>query len=162
MPITQTDRGYRNALRAVRKMSRASSVVVGVQGDEAVAAKSVRDDDDSAQTVGEVAAAHELGLGVPERSWLRGWVDENERMIRDDLARVAREAMIGTRSVDDGMELLGLRYVGLIQARIAAGIPPELHLSTVARKGSAIPLIDTGQLRSAITAVLSEKIRGDR
>ena len=48
-------------------------------------------------------------------------------------------------------DLLGQKYVGQIQARISAGIPPPLAESTIARKGSSVPLIDTGQLRSAVT-----------
>ena len=48
------------------------------------------------------------------------------------------------------LELIGLFVKGLIQGRMSAGIPPPLKASTIARKGSSKPLINTGQLRASI------------
>jgi hypothetical protein len=39
----------------------------------------------------------------------------------------------------------------IVQMRISQGIPPALAQATVDRKKSSVPLVDTGQLRSAIT-----------
>jgi len=76
-------------------------------------------------------------------------VEENEAQIEDDLRKCGEEY---TRGRDGKLMLtrFGLRYVGLIQQRISSGIAPPNSPVTVARKGSATPLIDTGQLRSSI------------
>jgi hypothetical protein len=49
------------------------------------------------------------------------------------------------------LDRLGAKFVGDIQRRIKAHIPPPLQQSTIDRKGSSTPLIDTGVLWSSIT-----------
>lgn len=107
-------------------------------------------------TVLDVATFHEFGLGVPERSFLRGYVDENKARIRGMIKSLATMVQQGKLDQDTALEKLGLTIVGEIQKRIAKGIPPPNAESTIARKGSSTPLIDTGQLRSSIT----HKVRG--
>lgn len=103
-------------------------------------------------TLAELGEIHEFGLGVPQRSFIGDWVDETEREKMDQLRGVARAVVEGTiESVEDGFEQLGNLYVAQVQKRIADGIPPPLADMTVKAKGSSTPLIDTGQLRSAIT-----------
>ncbi len=116
---------------------------------------------DDRLTLLDLAAIHELGLGnVPERSFLRAYVDEQGERLRAMLAalmtaEIARTVQSGA-PIDDGkrraiLTKLGLRMVAEIQARMSAGIAPDLQPATVQRKGSSTPLIDTGQLRSGIT-----------
>jgi hypothetical protein len=62
-----------------------------------------------------------------------------------------RTVIEGKRTSDQVLEILGQRAVGQIQERIASGIAPANAPSTVAKKGSSTPLIDTGVLRSSIT-----------
>lgn len=103
-------------------------------------------------TVGEIAEIHEYGLGNnPERSFIRAWVDENPGKIRAAMTRVLEEVIKGKRTKEVAMNRFGLWAVGQMQKRISAGISPGLSPVTILRKGSSIPLIDTGQLRASIT-----------
>ena len=101
-------------------------------------------------SVAQVADWNEFGTDrIPARSFIGAFVEENENQIEADLERCAEEYTRGR----DGKQMLtrlGLRYVGLIQQRIASGIAPPNSPATIARKGSSTPLIDTGQLRSSI------------
>jgi hypothetical protein len=109
-------------------------------------------------SVAQIAEIHEFGLGQAERSWLRDWYDANQQLIKEDLRKVGRGILLGRFTREQGLELLGAKYVGQIQARIAAGIPPALTEATIQKKGSSVPLIDTGQFRSAITYILSKNL----
>ena len=107
-------------------------------------------------TVLMVAEWMEYGTNtIPARSFIRAWFDENKATntatMKSALQAVARGAITKERA----LELLGLRFVAGIQKRISDGIPPELADSTIKAKGSSVPLIDTGQLRSSITFELA-------
>ncbi len=87
-------------------------------------------------SLGEI---HEFGLGVPQRSFIRGWFDSKQDQIRADVKAFA-----------SAPEALALRLAAGCQDYIAAGVAPANAPSTIARKGSSKPLIDTGVLRSSI------------
>lgn len=152
--ITDRDRGFQKVLRNVNAAARGQTARVGVLGSDGEAAHG-----DSTLTVAAVAFFHEMGLGVPERSWLRAWFDENESRIKADISRATRVVIRGRMTADQALSQLAARYVGEIQQRIADGINPPLEQSTIDRKGSDVPLIDTGQLRSAISWVLERGFR---
>ena len=113
-------------------------------------------------TVAEIAAIHEFGLGVPERSWLRAFVDENRDELSDMLAATAKLIAQGKYPADVAMNRFGLAVVGMVKKRIVAGIEPGLAESTKAEKmrvtgGNAkdTPLIRFGQFISAIAHEVS-------
>lgn len=100
----------------------------------------------------EVAVVHEFGAGpVPQRSFIRATIDEKRSDIEAEMANLARGVVSGKLDGRAALDLLGAKVAGWCQARIAAGIAPPLKPATVRRKGSSTPLVDTGQLRSAIT-----------
>jgi hypothetical protein len=124
-----------------------AAVTIGVQGDEAKEKHS-----NSERTKGEVAAIHELGLGVPERSWLRSWFDANQNRIqqetRDALTKVAARKVSRKKAMED----LGYSWVEQIRDNIVSGkITPALSASTVARKGHNTPLLESSDMVNAIT-----------
>jgi hypothetical protein len=113
-------------------------------------------------SVAEIMAVHEYGaeivtgyvdtptIVIPQRSWLRDWFDNEQaslRAVSKDLARLVAKGAITAKVAG---ARLGSLCVGGIQKRIANGIPPALAQSTIDRKGSSKPLIDTGQSRGAI------------
>lgn len=120
---------------------------VGIVGDGA----EKEHDEKSGATVADIAAFHEFGLGVPQRSFLRGWVDEQSDDIYKTMRSVGKLMIAGKVDSQQALDQAGARFVGLIQKRIADRIEPELSEKTVMRKGSDVPLIDTGVLRSSIT-----------
>lgn len=105
-------------------------------------------------TVADVATWHEFGLGVPERSFLRGYFDENRGRLLEMLRVEAKLVIAGKLSKEEALERFALKVQSEIQSRISVGgfgAYPENALSTIAKKGSSTPLVDTGQLRSSIT-----------
>ncbi len=102
-------------------------------------------------TIGEIAERHEYGLGVPQRSFIRSWYDGNKSQIENDIRTMMRAAAKGGAPANRGLQQLGALFAAQIQKGISAGIAPANHPDTIKRKGSSTPLIDTGQLRSAIS-----------
>jgi hypothetical protein len=100
-------------------------------------------------TVAEIASAHEFGLGVPERSFVRAWFDENENKLSKAI-KLELNAAMKRGKLKNAFKSLAVTIQGSIQQRIANGIDPELDESTILRKGSSTPLIDTETLRSSI------------
>lgn len=145
MSVKVTDHGYKALTRRVFG-DQALPMAVGVF--EANGSKTYED----GMTVLEVATIHEFGTStIPERSFIRAYFDENQTRIRKMMTALMGSVIEGKRTKEQVLEILGQKLVGEIQARIAARIPPPLAPETVRRKGSDVPLIDTGQLRSSIT-----------
>jgi len=109
---------------------------------------------------------HEFGApaaGIPARPFLIPGVEEGRDAINKQL-RAATEAGVtgNVNEVDRRLHAAGLVAQNAVRARINSGIEPELSPLTIAarkrrgRKGDK-PLIDTGQLRNAITYVIRKK-----
>lgn len=120
-------------------------IKLGIFGDKA----SQPHQDGDGSTVVEIASKNEFGIGVPERSVLRAFIDENKDLIRKDLRNLLQKAVTQNFPIERGLRLLGAKYVGMIKQKISAGVPPQNSRVTIARKGSSKPWIDTGQTRSA-------------
>lgn len=102
-------------------------------------------------TIAEVASFHELGLGVPRRSFLTDYVDENEKALREKMTLIGKAVIEGKiESTAQGLDRFGLLQKGEVQRRIRDGIEPELDDATIERKGSSTPLIDGGALWGSI------------
>ena len=154
MTVRDRDNG---AAAMVRRLRGRYRVKVGIIGAEASEQKEVREGDPPALTVADVATFHEFGLGVPRRSFIRDYVDENDRELQRRLYAAAANVGSGKVPVRQALDQFGLYVQGAIQERIARHIPPPLAEVTKERKGSSTPLIDTGQLRSSITYAVEEQ-----
>ena len=140
------DRGYARLQEAFASMPR-KTLTVGIHADEGAAAHA-----NGKLSVAEIGTVHEFGVPgkTPQRSFVRGWFDKSQKPIADLMRRAAQGVKSGKNSVDKALSLVGMRFVGDIQKRIASNIPPALKQSTIDRKGSSVALIDSGQLRSSI------------
>lgn len=144
--IIDRDHGYKKFLREVFSKGQ-TQLEVGVLADEG-SKKHAKSD----LTVLEIATIHEFGLGNnPERSFIRAWFDENKEQNEELLFRLAEQVIAGKLTREQAMNQAGLRFVAGIQKRITDRIPPPLKQATIMRKGSTVPLVDTGQLKSSIT-----------
>lgn len=103
-------------------------------------------------TLIEVAGFHEFGFGVPRRSFIADWFDQNEQTAHKTLRKICGNHIQGKEDLKTSLTKFSAWAVGDIQQRIEAGIPPlPLAPSTIRqKKGKAVPLINTGQLRSSI------------
>lgn len=122
-----------------------ASITFGIHADEGA-------ESHGAETVAEIASKHEFGLGVPQRSWLRGFVSEEQEEISNVVEQTMRLASDRGPAAYDAAALI---LAGKMQARFAKGIGPELAPATVAAKGSSLQLVDTGVMRSSITGKVS-------
>lgn len=144
MPVRDSDKGYQELVARIFKLGN-PSVSVGVFSTDG--SKLYVD----GETVLDVATFHEFGLGVPERSFLRGWFDENEERARETLRKLMIAVLRGSRSKEQALDVFGLWLQSEIQKRITTNIPPPLAEATIKKKGSSVALVDTGQLRASVT-----------
>lgn len=153
--ITDTDRGAKALVARIYDLARRNPVItMGIHDAEGNAVHDAK----SGATILDVATFNEFGTTrIPERSFLRAWFDGAEAGLRRDLVVLTQSVVAGKRTADQVLELLGLRSVGQIQARISQGIPPPNAESTIKKKGSSTPLIDTGVLRSSVTYQVKDK-----
>lgn len=106
-----------------------------------------------------IAAVHEFGSperGIPERSFLRSGMRENQdkyvRLNKVNLVRILR----GQLTVEQALSQLGEMAKGDVQQKIRSGDFAPLKQSTIDRKGSSKPLIDSGQMVQSVTYELGE------
>jgi hypothetical protein len=144
MTVRRVDHGAK-ALQS-RLRAQQTAVEVGIIGAKAGEEKG------AGITVSDVAMWAEYGLGQPQRSWLRGWIEENQSELGALMRRESVAIAKGQSTKPRSLARIGLWIQGGIQQRIANGIAPENAPSTIDRKGSSTPLIDTGQLRSSISS----------
>lgn len=88
---------------------------------------------------------------VPERSWIRATHDEIKEEMREFIADLVGQIHDGQMTVERALDLMALKTISKMKQKIRSGIPPELSLGTIQRKGSSVPLIDTGQLLNGMT-----------
>lgn len=101
-----------------------------------------------------IAATNEFGttragvnhnITIPERSFMRSTLDENQRRLFDALQKAIEDDLDDKRPLKDGLGLVGELTVSLIKNKVRdRRIPPNAP-STIAKKGSDNPLIDTSQ-----------------
>lgn len=109
-------------------------------------------------TVADVATWNEFGTPTsPERPIIRGYVDEKKPEAVDLLTRMGKAVVSGKVTADQGFNVVGLKLVSNMQERMSNGIEPPNAPSTIRRKGSSVPTIDSGQLRSSLTHLVVPK-----
>lgn len=138
--------------RTLRFLEARGVITTGVHGDEGEQLH-----DSEGVSIADVASFAEFGLGQPQRSWLRAWFDENSHRLEAMLAKQLQAAMTAGESFEWAMERTALWMQADIQRRIRNRISPPNAASTIARKGSSTPLIDTGVFRSAILSYFEGK-----
>lgn len=144
--FSDKDKGFKKLVESLGEMG---AVVIGVQGKQAK-----EQHPNAPLKIGELAAAHELGLvpGAPARSWLRQWMDENAARLSEEAAAEFKAVMARKTTRNTALKKLGYKWTSEVRERIDSGkVPPPLAASTVARKGHSTPLLDTATLRNSIT-----------
>ncbi len=146
--VTDRDLG---AKRLLRELAKAGEITVGIHEAEGAASKD-GDEGGDMQLI-DVAIVHEFGseeAGIPRRSFIRDWSDDNEGQHKEQQRKAAKAVIDGKLDTETACKRLGVLWQGEVQQRIADGIPPPNKPATIARKGSSKPLVDTGQLRTSI------------
>jgi len=105
-------------------------------------------------SVAEVAVLHEFGStskGVPERSFIRETMAQQEKALMAYAKKEANKVLDGTQSTKTAIEKLGIFAQAEILKKFTNNDWQENSKLTIKNKKSAMPLIDTGQLRQSIT-----------
>lgn len=98
------------------------------------------------------AAYNEFGTEhIPERPFMRSGLRDGVGELRRVSKVAAKSVVDGRRTTGQALNLIGIAGVGLIQERITDLKSPPNAESTVERKGSSNPLIDTGEMRRSVT-----------
>lgn len=123
------------------------SVLVGVPSNAGV-------HQDTNLSIGALAAIHEFGApsrGIPERPFLQPSIDKNLDKYKALMAREAKGVVLKRSTLHQALAKVGMLAAADVQAYMVSGEFKPLAASTIKRKGSSKPLIDTGQLRQSIT-----------
>lgn len=89
--------------------------------------------------------------GIPSRPFLRNTLYENEARWGNEIAPMVITMMMNGGGSETVMSKLGERMQNDIKKTIDAGNFAPLAASTVVRKGSSKPLVDTGDMYGSIT-----------
>jgi len=109
----------------------------------------------------DVAMWNELGtVNMPSRPFLRKSVDENEEKINSFLKSTKGKILKGV-SAEQILKEIGIFQKDLIQEKITEGSYTPNAESTIRKKGSSKPLIDTGKMRQSVNFVIQKKGSGD-
>lgn len=104
-----------------------------------------------------VALWNELGtVNAPPRPFIRQTVDNNEAKLQSQMKSAANKLAKGA-TADKVLNELGVYAKGLLQKEIKNGDFVANAPSTIAKKGSDRPLIDTGLLRQSANYVIKKK-----
>lgn len=109
--------------------------------------------DENAPTVLEVGSAHEFGIGVPERSFLRAtWINKEK-----EINKIKKNAFLQmtdlSMSVEDGHEFLGVALKDFAKEAFNDGGFGEwkaLSAETIAKKGTDKILVQTNTLKNSM------------
>lgn len=153
--VIDRDLGYRAFRDLVRDSLGDVGVYVGIRADrgaEVIAGE---------VTLAAIGTVHEFGSAdgrIPQRSYLRSTVDERRREYAKALraaadaalVEVVRSRRVNLDAVRRKFERVGAFAVGDVKRKITDLRTPPNAPSTIRRKGSDNPLIDTGRLRASI------------
>ena len=98
----------------------------------------------------DVAAYNELGTDhIPARPFIRQSVDDNESKIKSFLKGEVKDFAQG-KSAEQILKEIGIFQKDLMQDKITSGSFAPNAESTIKKKGSSKPLVDTGRMRMSV------------
>tara|TARA_R110000782_G_scaffold204639_1_gene293096 strand:- start:981 stop:1415 length:435 start_codon:yes stop_codon:yes gene_type:complete len=104
------------------------------------------------------ATVNEFGTrNIPERSFIRSTYNKNYKKVAGRFIKIAQSISRGNYAIKNKMKLIGLEQEKAIKDTITNLRTPQNAPSTVAKKGSSNPLVDTGEMRSKISSALRNK-----
>lgn len=143
--VVINDKGWRKLLEKVRGLAEAH-VKVGIVGSHA-------HETQGDLSLIEIATFNEFGTAtIPERSFIRKTFVTKKAELGAFAGKLAHGLLSDRLDLRRALGLLGEWGASAVKKTITAGnIQPPNAPSTIARKGSSRPLVDTGQLVNAIS-----------
>ena len=143
--LTPEGKRYFKELKKLKKLE----VRVGFQAGEAK--------EESGADVCDIAAHNEFGSSTtPARPFMRQSFENHEAELKKACKTVESRIKVGG-SAEEALETLGVFCKGLVQQEIVdGGFAPNAE-STIRKKGSEQPLIDTGTMRQSVNYVIKPR-----
>lgn len=110
--------------------------------------------DNSDLTLIHLMAIHEFGApeaNIPERAPIRKTFIMKKAEYRKMVGQLVKLVLAEKLTMLKATEILGMWGASEVRSTIVAGVSPPNAPSTIKRKGSSTPLVDTGQLLNSIT-----------
>ena len=135
--------GLRDLAKAIDSISQ-KDVYIGVIGDNASRGGELNN--------AQLMAIHEFGTEhIPERAPIRKTMAKNGESYGTMFEKAITGVLDGNSDADLILNRIGAQVAGDVVGEIQSGVGPELAPSTIKRKGSDRPLIDTGALVQSIS-----------
>lgn len=149
--VTPMDRGLIPLEEELAKLN-GSYVLIGFQEGEVTKAQVKGDRSKKAgQSMAQIAAENEFGTkNIPQRSFMRTSFDENQKLLDKAIGEEYDKIIERKSTVRKSLVRLGVLMEGLIRRKIESIRTPQNSPRTIAAKKSDKPLIDFGQMVSAI------------
>lgn len=143
--LTPEGKKYFKELEQLAKME----VQVGFQADSG--------NYENGATLAEVAAYNELGTSsTPARPFMRKSFENHEKELQNACDQVNKTLVKGG-TTQQALDELGAFVKGLVQEEIVNGDFAPNAESTIAKKGSERPLIDTGFMRQSVNYQVKQR-----
>jgi len=154
LAVSDIDKGWRRIKKELRKLDK-SFTKVGLPQEGAVASPQRKGSGkESFKEMSElviVGASNEFGTKrIPERSFLRSATDENIRSVENVKDKEYSKLLSGTTTYKKALGRVGEFLTGKVKKKIRDLKMPVNAPTTIARKKSANPLVDTGQMVQSI------------
>ena len=115
---------------------------------------------DDGTSLAEIAAYNELGTSTsPARPFMKQSFENHEEELKA-ACKAVNDTIASGGSVEQALNALGVSVKGLVQEEIVDGDFTENALSTIKKKKSEQPLIDTGTMRQSVNFVIKKKGEG--
>lgn len=135
--------GLRDLANAIDSISQ-KNVYIGVIGNNAGREGELNN--------AQLMAIHEFGTEhIPERAPIRKTMAKNGENYGGMFEKAIMGVLEGNSDADLILNRIGAQVAGDVVGEIQSGVGPELSPSTIKRKGSDRPLIDTGALVQSIS-----------
>lgn len=135
--------GLRDLAKAIDSISQ-KNVYIGVIGNNAGREGELNN--------AQLMAIHEFGTEhIPERAPIRKTMAKNGEGYGTMFEKAIKKVLEENEGADLLLDKIGVQVAGDVVGEIQSGIEPELAPSTIKRKGSDRPLIDTGALVQSIS-----------
>lgn len=146
---TKAGKKFRQEIEKLKKLQ----VRVGYQRGE----ENIESEGESADLC-DIAVYNELGTeNIPSRPFMRDSVDNHAEQINAFLKKQMALLAKGDTTAEQMMKSIGVFQKGLVQAEIVDGDFEPNAPSTIKKKGSDKPLIDTGKMRQSVNFVIVKK-----
>lgn len=138
--------------RVIRELDKLNELIVKVGFQQGEASE------DDGTDICDVAAWNELGtINIPSRPFMRDTVENNENEISDFMKKEVLDIVKNGKTAEQAFKEIGIKVKDLMQQTITEGNFTPNAPSTIRKKGSSKPLIDSGRMRQSVNYVIKEK-----